>query len=465
MSLDWINAQITQGFGPTSTKLDGPYQGYSNFNKGLDFSLPIGTPIGANVSGTVVSAGDSGDGWGISVKIRDAEGNVHNYGHLAGVNVQPGQQVTAGTVVGASGNSGKSTGPHLSYDVRTASGEYVEPSRWVNGVGAGVGGGIESAPPPDFSQYDVAGLPFSTSDYYTRFARWQALDLKVQQYEDAFNQWDASGGADLGIPEPDLSAFLAPEEVEEYRSLDADLLRWETAYDQQGEDLDRLITILDYHAKTDPRLTDAVNAQNQWNREMDIREEARLQATSQMQEETERQDLALANNQLHSQRQTVAFVVPKKKMASYDDLFAQAQERIRGGLPEVPGEPYAPQLPAGIFGKPQASAIPESRRARSAASAVTSGASGIARSATVRGRTAGGSWGDERITPQEFTQIDRQQGLPPVQSPRSRITGSIMNLASRAMPSFTVPTSGQPSASRAPTPAASATPTPPAYRR
>lgn len=144
---------ITQGFGPTNEPLDGPYQGYAHFNKGIDFGAPEGTPVTATVAGTVVSAGDSGDGWGISVKIRDARGYVHNYGHLQAANVQVGATVAAGANVGKVGNTGKSTGPHLSYDVADKTGTYIDPTRFFSddgqeaGGGGGGGGGSEGEIP------------------------------------------------------------------------------------------------------------------------------------------------------------------------------------------------------------------------------------------------------------------------------------------------------------------------------
>lgn len=133
MPPSWMTYQMTQGFGPTGEPLDSGYAGHANFNKGYDYGMPVGTSVDVAVPGTVVAAGDQGDGWGISVKVRDADGYIHNYGHLSAVNVQPGQQVGAGAVIGASGNTGKSTGPHLSYDVLSPDGQYVDPKQWLSG--------------------------------------------------------------------------------------------------------------------------------------------------------------------------------------------------------------------------------------------------------------------------------------------------------------------------------------------
>jgi murein DD-endopeptidase MepM/ murein hydrolase activator NlpD len=130
----WMQYPITQGFGPTAEPLDS-----GGFNKGYDYATPMGTPIEALVGGTVISAGDSGDGWGLSVKVQDEYGNTHNYGHLSEINVRPGQQVGGDMLLGLSGNSGKSTGPHLSYDVWGADGGYIDPAEYLGGSGGGGG--------------------------------------------------------------------------------------------------------------------------------------------------------------------------------------------------------------------------------------------------------------------------------------------------------------------------------------
>ena len=118
------NFPITQGFGASGAQVGNWTE---EFNKGYDYATPGGTPISAVVSGTVIAAGDANDGWGTSVKIRDAQGNVHNYGHLSEARVVVGATVEAGALVGLSGNTGLSTGPHLSYDVSNASGEFFDP--------------------------------------------------------------------------------------------------------------------------------------------------------------------------------------------------------------------------------------------------------------------------------------------------------------------------------------------------
>jgi len=142
----WASATRTQGFGPANNTLDGPYTDdngvyHEHFNKGYDFGLAAGTKVESTVPGTVIAAGNQGDGWGNSVKIRDAQGNVHNYGHLGEIFVSVGDNLgSASTIgkVGAPGAAGeKSDGSHLSYDVMNANGRFLDPAPFVRGINLG----------------------------------------------------------------------------------------------------------------------------------------------------------------------------------------------------------------------------------------------------------------------------------------------------------------------------------------
>lgn len=128
---DWTKAPITQGFGPTNETLDSGYNGYPHFNKGNDYGVPVGTPITAIRGGKVIAAGPAEDGWGIRVWVQDADGYIHNYGHLGGVNVKIGQFINPGDLLGSSGNTGRSTGPHLSYDVWDSTGRFIDPTQFL----------------------------------------------------------------------------------------------------------------------------------------------------------------------------------------------------------------------------------------------------------------------------------------------------------------------------------------------
>ena len=96
-------------------------QGIHGHN-GIDIAASVGTPVLASASGVVISAKASGynGGYGSMVIISHAGKIQTVYGHLSSVNVSTGQTVSQGQVIGAVGNTGKSTGPHLHFEVRGA---------------------------------------------------------------------------------------------------------------------------------------------------------------------------------------------------------------------------------------------------------------------------------------------------------------------------------------------------------
>jgi len=119
---------ITQLFGPTDFSLEFPftYQGvyYPHFHTGLDIGIGTGTPVRAAEAGTVVLAttntGPDGKpvGYGTYVVIYHGGDLFTLYGHLSELGVTAGQRVATGEVIGLSGSTGNSTGPHLHFEVR-----------------------------------------------------------------------------------------------------------------------------------------------------------------------------------------------------------------------------------------------------------------------------------------------------------------------------------------------------------
>jgi len=97
---------------------------------GIDFRGDTGDPIRATASGTVTIAGWSG-GYGKMVEIDHGNGLVTRYGHLSETDVDVGDTVRAGAVVGRLGSTGRSTGPHLHYEVRVK-GEAVDPQKYLD---------------------------------------------------------------------------------------------------------------------------------------------------------------------------------------------------------------------------------------------------------------------------------------------------------------------------------------------
>jgi murein DD-endopeptidase MepM/ murein hydrolase activator NlpD len=96
-------------------------QGLHGYN-GVDYGMPIGTQIFASAAGTVLISKSTGynGGYGGYVVIKHNNGTQTLYSHLSNTTVSVGQTVTQGQLIGYSGNTGKSTGPHLHFEVRGA---------------------------------------------------------------------------------------------------------------------------------------------------------------------------------------------------------------------------------------------------------------------------------------------------------------------------------------------------------
>lgn len=94
-----------------------PVYGTGKFHEGMDFSADRGTPVYATGDATVLSA-DWNSGYGYMVELDHGYNYVTRYAHLSDMLVKPGQKVTRGDLIGRVGNTGKSTGPHLHYEVR-----------------------------------------------------------------------------------------------------------------------------------------------------------------------------------------------------------------------------------------------------------------------------------------------------------------------------------------------------------
>ncbi len=88
---------------------------------GIDLAVPVGTPVRSVGSGEVVFAGSSG-AYGKAVTIRMGDGNYTLFAHLSEIHVDEGDRVEAGTQVGESGDTGRTTGPHLHFEVRAERG-------------------------------------------------------------------------------------------------------------------------------------------------------------------------------------------------------------------------------------------------------------------------------------------------------------------------------------------------------
>ena len=108
-----LAGQMTSGFGIRMH----PLLGGLRMHAGVDLAAPVGSPIFATDSGRISSAGWE-RGYGLAAAIDHGGGLQTRYGHMSKLNVLPGQQVQKGQVIGFVGSTGRSTGPHLHYEVR-----------------------------------------------------------------------------------------------------------------------------------------------------------------------------------------------------------------------------------------------------------------------------------------------------------------------------------------------------------
>ncbi len=106
-----------------------PLLGSQAFHGGMDFRGAIGDPVRAPADAVVVTAARAG-GYGNMIELRHQDGLITRYGHLSQINVVEGQTVHSGDVIGHVGSTGRSTGPHLHYEVRV-DGKPVDPARYI----------------------------------------------------------------------------------------------------------------------------------------------------------------------------------------------------------------------------------------------------------------------------------------------------------------------------------------------
>ena len=114
------NYVLTSGFGTR----------WGRLHAGEDFASPVGTNLVSMSTGTVTFAGEE-SGYGTIVKIRYWDDTVTFYGHMSRLSVTEGETLLPGEVVGQSGNTGESTGPHLHLEIHPDGGQPVNPLPWL----------------------------------------------------------------------------------------------------------------------------------------------------------------------------------------------------------------------------------------------------------------------------------------------------------------------------------------------
>ena len=120
---DWLKLSEEPNLWPVEGRVTGsfgeridPFNGEGAFHSGIDISTAYGNPVIASADG-VVDFADFNSGYGRMIEIEHSQGFITRYGHLSSFAVTPGQSVHRGQVIGYVGLSGRSTGPHLHYEV------------------------------------------------------------------------------------------------------------------------------------------------------------------------------------------------------------------------------------------------------------------------------------------------------------------------------------------------------------
>jgi murein DD-endopeptidase MepM/ murein hydrolase activator NlpD len=122
-----VRGRITAGFGQ---RLD-PFSGEGAFHSGVDIAAPYGSKVEASADGIVLQAGPS-SGYGNEILIDHGFGLMTKYGHLSKIAVVMGQEVKRGQGIGAVGMTGRTTGPHLHYEVIVHE-TSVNPMKYLRG--------------------------------------------------------------------------------------------------------------------------------------------------------------------------------------------------------------------------------------------------------------------------------------------------------------------------------------------
>jgi murein DD-endopeptidase MepM/ murein hydrolase activator NlpD len=122
MPTDWpLEGTLTSGYGYRRSPFDGGLKRHT----GLDLSAPIGRQIRAPAPGIVTSAGWN-EGYGRMVMIDHGYGVMSRYAHMGVVLVKAGEEIKKGQALGGVGMTGRTTGPHLHYEIQV-DGNFVDP--------------------------------------------------------------------------------------------------------------------------------------------------------------------------------------------------------------------------------------------------------------------------------------------------------------------------------------------------
>jgi murein DD-endopeptidase MepM/ murein hydrolase activator NlpD len=121
-----VDGYFTDGFGIRRNPFG---DGNREFHEGIDIAVDFGTPVSATADGLVIWAAPH-SGYGNLVALYHSNGITTRYAHLSKITVEAGQRVKRGELIGHAGSTGRSTGPHVHYEVREND-QPVDPTRFV----------------------------------------------------------------------------------------------------------------------------------------------------------------------------------------------------------------------------------------------------------------------------------------------------------------------------------------------
>ncbi|EAE8300753.1 phage tail tape measure protein [Listeria monocytogenes] len=187
--------RMTSGYGPRTVF------GKQEFHKGIDYGAPTGTPLPAQYGGKVSRAGTAG-GFGNLVSITAGKGIENLYGHLSKILTSAGSVVKAGQIIGLVGSTGRSTGPHVHYQVNQ-NGKPVNPSSSLGGGAFNGKGGSKAVNGWVQQAIGLAGVPASWANALATIAMKES-----NGNPSAINNWDIN--AKRGMASQGLMQTIPP---------------------------------------------------------------------------------------------------------------------------------------------------------------------------------------------------------------------------------------------------------------
>lgn len=172
-----------------------PRDGGARLHRSLDFPCPTGTPVRAVDAGVVIVADRTDNSAaGKWVGVRHRSGLISRYMHFDRVDVDVDQEVGKGSVLGLSGNTGSSEGPHLHLNLRVPEAMLDDVAGELGGVPKSGWGSADWG-----SSYSIPGEPFIPCDRYRDIVRSEAAAQGIPLYRRRFDRELVAGGIILGI--------------------------------------------------------------------------------------------------------------------------------------------------------------------------------------------------------------------------------------------------------------------------